>query len=98
MHFEKGATSNIENIFHDHDGLPYVPLLAVHLVMVLISVNSSSMYAGILIKVRQVIMLTFSMMIINQNPTIDRQLMVMFSSPKSANCKICPLLQSENIG
>ena len=24
--------------------------------------------------------------------------MVMFSGPKSANCKICPLLQSENVG
>ena len=93
--------------------------------MVLISMNSSSMCAGILIKVWQAILMTFSMIMlsstmpplllstwewssgwspkyqvwhINQNPTIDRQLMVMFSGPKSANCKICPLLQSENVG
>ena len=51
-HFDKGATSNNDNILHYHDGLPHMPLLAVHLVMVLISVNSFSMGAGILIKVR----------------------------------------------
>ena len=50
-------TSNNDNILHDHDGLPHVPLLAVHLVMVLISVNSSSMGAGILIKMRQAILM-----------------------------------------
>ena len=63
--FDKGATSNFDNILHDHDGLPHVPLLTVHLVMVLISVNSSSMYAGILIKVHQVIMISFSMIMMD---------------------------------
>ena len=47
------------------DGLPHVPLLAVRLVMVLISVNSCSMCAAILIKVRQVILITFSMIMMD---------------------------------
>ena len=64
-HFDKGATSNIDNILHDHDGLPQVPLLTVHLEMVLISVNSSSMCAGILIKVQQAILITFSMIMLS---------------------------------
>ena len=55
MYFDKGATSNNDNILHDHDGLPHFPLLAVHLLMILIFVNSSSMCAGILIKVGQAI-------------------------------------------
>ena len=34
-HFDKGATSNIDVILHDHVEVPHVPPLAVHLVMVL---------------------------------------------------------------
>ena len=63
--FDKGATSNFDNILHDHDGLPHVPLLSVHLLMVLISENSYSMCAGILKKMRQVILITFSIIIMN---------------------------------
>ena len=59
------ATSNTDDILHEHDGLPHVPLLTVHLEMVLISVNSSSMCAGILIKVRQAILMTFSMIMLS---------------------------------
>ena len=40
-------------------------LLIVHLVMVLISVNSSSICAGILIKVQQAILMTFSMILLS---------------------------------
>ena len=34
-HIDKGATSNIDDIHHNHVELPYVPPLAVHLGMVL---------------------------------------------------------------
>ena len=47
----RGAWGSPSYLLDDHVELPPVPLLAVHLVMVLISMNSSSMCAGILIKV-----------------------------------------------
>ena len=63
-HFDKGLTCNIDDILNEHDGLPHVPLLAVHLVMLLMSVNSFSL-CGILIKVRQAILMTFTIIMLS---------------------------------
>ena len=63
-HFKKDATSIIDNVPHDHVEVPHVPPLVDHLVMVLIYVNLSSLCAGILKMVPQVLLIMFSMIML----------------------------------
>ena len=65
LHFEKGATSNIDDVLHDHDELPLVPPLADHLVVVLINANFSSLCNSILKIVPPVILMMFSMIMLS---------------------------------
>merc|ERR1712074_195032 len=69
-HFEKGAAHVSDHVHHGPDGLLHVLVVTVHLLLVFLMTNLTSLDAGILKKVQHMYLIMFTMVLMDSSMSL----------------------------